>query len=316
MYIEHIRYSLGQERRTVLTWCERHQVAPSLRERMVGAGLVYYYDHGAKDLGELVCSAVALLMGDLGLSSSQFDLVVYFHTQQTSLPGAGRDIGALLGERFGFRCPTFALSQQNCVSSLVAMQFVNALFKTEPALHRVLLVGADAIGIDAMRSVNGGVGFHSDGAAAAMLVRDGRGNRWLGAEFLSFAEHYRGMQSPPELAIALDRQYFLATHKVITGALRKSEVTVKDLCWLLPHNVNAPGWKGIAQGLQIELPRVFMRNIAEKSHLYGCDGLINLADLQLEGSLREGEPYLIFSMGYGGFFGAALCQHRGKTVTL
>jgi 3-oxoacyl-[acyl-carrier-protein] synthase III len=311
--IEHISYSLGRDRRSIVDWCERHSTPEPLRERMQSAGLVHYHDHGERDVGEMALAAVAALIDEQRLSitdiDTDIDLVVYFHTQQTSLADGGRDFGAVLAEALGLRCPAFALSQQNCVSALVAMQFIDGLFEARPELRRVLLVGADAMGIDRMRSVNGGVGFHSDGAVAATLVREGRHDRWLGAEFLSFAEHYRGMQSPPELAVTLDRQYFLATHKVITGALRKAGVRASELRWLLPHNVNAPGWRAIASGLQIDPARVYTKNIADKSHLYGGDGLVNLADICSAKQLQEGEPYLVFSMGYGGFFGAAVLQH-------
>jgi len=309
MYIEHIRYILGQERRCILDWCDRNGAEPALRERMLAAGLEYYHDHADKELSVLICNAVELLMKDLGLLSDQFDLIVYFHTQQTSLPDARHDIGSLLGGRFGFRCPAFSLSQQNCVSSLVAMQFINALFKSDSTLQRILLIGADAIGIDSMRSVNGGVGFHSDGAVAVALVKNGQKDRWLGAEFLSFAEHYRGIQSSPELAMSLDRQYFLTTYKIITGTLRKSGVSVKDIRWLIPHNVNTTGWKILAQSLKINLSCMFLRNITEKSHVYGCDGFINLSDIQSYQGLQKGDLYLMFSMGYGGFFGSALFCH-------
>jgi hypothetical protein len=50
-------------------------------------------------------------MKDFDLSSNQLDLIVYSYEQQTGLPGTGRDVGALLGERFGFRCPAFALTK-------------------------------------------------------------------------------------------------------------------------------------------------------------------------------------------------------------
>lgn len=309
MKIEHISYCLGEEQRSIRDWCVRNNSPAALQQRFADSGLDKYFDHGDRNIDALAIGAVSKLFQDSGLSMEDIDMIVYFHTQQSSVPGGGRDIGSLLNDHFNVRCQCFSISQQNCVSSLVALDFLQRLFKTQPHLQRVLLVGADAIGIEMLRNVNGGVGFHSDGGVASTLVRDGENNKLLTTEFLSFAEHYRGMDSPPELAGVLDRQYYLATHKVISATLKKAGIAVSDLRWIFPHNVNVPGWKAIAAGIKLPEDRVFTRNIREKSHVYGCDGLINIADAMSANELQEGDYYLVFSMGYGGFFGAGAFQY-------
>ncbi len=312
MKIEHISYCLGDEHRSIRDWCDRNGCSVELQQRFSASGLDKYFDHGDRNIDELAIGAVRKLLRDTSLSMEDIDMIVYFHTQQSSVPAGGRDIGHLLNDDFDVRCPSFSISQQNCVSSLVALQFIQRLFNTQSHLQRVLLVGADAIGVDGMRSVNGGVGFHSDGGVASTLVRasvNTANSELLTTEFLSFAEHYRGMDSPPELAAALDRQYYLATHKVISATLKKAGLSTGDLRWIFPHNVNLPGWKAIAAGIKLPEERLFTKNIKDKSHIYGCDGLINLADAMSANELQRGDYYLIFSMGYGGFFGAAAFQY-------
>lgn len=309
MKIEHISYCLGEERRSIRDWCAINDCPAELQKRFADSGLDKYFDHGDKNIDELAIGAVSKLFQDTGLSMDDIDMIVFFHTQQCSVPAGARDIGHLLNDHFNVRCPAFSVSQQNCVSSLVAIDLIQRLFNTQPHLQRVLLVGADAIGIEGLRSVNGGVGFHSDGGVASTLVRSGEKNELLTTEFLSFAEHYRGMDSPPELAAVLDRQYYLATHKVISSTLKKAGISTADLRWIFPHNVNVPGWKAIAAGIKLPDDRIFTRNIKDKSHIYGCDGLINLADAMSENELQKGDYYLVFSMGYGGFFGAGAFQY-------
>lgn len=309
MKIENISYCLGDEHRSIRDWCVRTGCPAELQQRFAAAGLDTYFDHGNRNIDELAIGAVRKLFQDTSLSMEDIDLIVYFHTQQSSVPAGGRDIGNLLNDHFDVRCPSFSISQQNCVSSLVALQLIQRLFDTQPDLQRVLLLGSDAIGIEELRNVNGGVGFHSDGGVATTLVRTGANNELITAEFLSFAEHYRGMDSPPELAAELDRQYYIATHKVISATLKKAGLSPADLRWIFPHNVNLPGWKAIAAGIKLPEERLFTRNIKDKSHIYGCDGLINLADAMSANELQKGDSYLIFSMGYGGFFGAAAFQY-------
>lgn len=309
MKIEHISYCLGEEHRSIRDWCVRNGCSVELQQRFADSGLDKYFDHGNRNIDELAIGAVRKLLEDSSLSMEEIDLIVYFHTQQSSVPAGSRDIGNLLNDYFNVRCLSFSISQQNCVSSLVALQFIQRLFNIQPHLQRVLLVGSDAIGVDGMRSVNGGVGFHSDGGVASTLVRTDANNELLATEFLSFSEHYRGMDSPPDLAAALDRQYYLATHKVISATLKKAGLSTANLRWIFPHNVNVPGWKAIAAGVKLSDDRVFTRNIKDKSHIYGCDGLINLADAMSANELQKGDYYLVFSMGYGGFFGAAAFQY-------
>jgi 3-oxoacyl-[acyl-carrier-protein] synthase-3 len=307
--IDNISYCLGSKVNTISEWCVRQGASNDLRDRMQASGLHTYFDNDARTVDNLVLDSTLKLLQISNLAPSDIDLVVYFHTQQSSVASEGRDIGNLLRTCLGIQCQAFSISQQNCVSSLLSIQFMDWLFSHRKDLQRVLLVGADALGIERLRSVNGGVGMHSDGAVCALLTRDGARNQLLGSEFVSLAEHYRGMDSPIDLAASLDRQYYLVTHKVIMSALKKSGVAPADLRWILPHNVNVPGWNGIATGLKIPPERIFTKNIREKSHVYGCDGLINLADATSAHLIQPGDNFLIFSMGYGGFFGAAVFKH-------
>jgi 3-oxoacyl-[acyl-carrier-protein] synthase-3 len=107
------------------------------------------------------------------------------------------------------------------------------------------------------------------------------------------------------LAQRLNQAYYLTTVKLLKRLLTESGIRVSDVVRLLPHNMNHPGWRSICGMLRLPETRLFTTNISRKGHVYGCDAIINLVDLEQDEGAQPG-PIVVYSMGYGACFGALL----------
>ncbi len=291
---------------TVRAWANAHAKPRELAERMSSNGLHRFFRADEEEsIASLCVRAARETLQRARCEPDSIELIVYFHTLHDSILPAPDSICGVLRHELGLRrARGFSVSQQQCVSFLAALRVVAGLM-THSALRRVLIVGADKATHEPSRNIED-VGIQSDGACAALIERDVLENTFLGARFQTFGEHYEGMASSAERTAELNRIYYVTTFRLIAQLIEDSGVKRSDIKKILPHNVNAPGWQRIVRALGLDTETLFDDNIAAKGHIYGCDGIVNLRDCEDAGQLDSGQFFVIFSMGYGGTFGAAL----------
>lgn len=302
-------YALPTKREALEQWGEAAEQPQAVIDLLRANGMDSVLNAAGVASEGWAIAAARAAVDKSGLDLEQIRLIVYFHTLKSSVPHDGETIITKLRRALGLnRALGFSLAQQNCVSYLAALHTVSRLLQAHPYIDHALLVGADVIDAPQYRPIDV-VGLQSDGGAAALVSRAAVGNRLLGTAFVTFGEHYRGVHSGPEMTERLNQMYYLVTHKLICRLLHENGFKVEDVKLLLPHNVNLPGWKRILANLRMSEDRLYFANIPRLGHVFGCDGVINLQDAEAAGRLRKGDLYIVYSMGFGGCFGAALFRY-------
>ena len=183
------------------------------------------------------------------------------------------------------------LTQQACTSLLGSIRLARALLVSEPDTKKVLCVTAD-------RFPNGAIyeqayNLISDGAAACIVSAEKEGFRVVGSHAITNGA----------LAQASDDEtvgtYFNYIHKIITEAVAKAGLTLKDIDWIVPQNTNVTAWQILARLLPFDPERIFLGTIADIGHIISSDNLVNLRHMDDAGMIRSGERLLLVMAGFG-----------------
>ena len=301
--IEAAAYYLPSKVVSIEDWAAITGRPAGLVETLKQNQVLRYHDAEGQSPEDMISEAVAQLAAQTDLRAPEVDLIIYVHTMPLSAPPAPRSIFGALFARFNFqRAVCFSVAQQNCVSFLASLRIIRAMMTADPTLKRVLIVGGDSLPFASQRTIEDN-GVHSDGAAAALVLRDGQRNRLVSIETKMDGRFFRGVLNDEE--VEHNQRYYWTMISVIRSAIRKSGRTVGGISRILPHNLNLPGWKKVLGVLEIDESRLFASNIPSKGHVFSCDGMINLADCE---TLNAGEHYAVYSNGFSGCFGCGVFE--------
>lgn len=290
-------------------WAMQAGYDVTLTDQLRTSGMATVLQAGYVPLEQWVINASRKALDASGLDGKDIDLILYFHTLASSVPHCGKSIIARLTENVGLsRAKGFSIAQQNCVSYLAALDASRTLINAYKEVSNILIVGADIVLNEKYRPIET-IGFQNDGGAAVVVSRHALEHRLLNVALTTYGEYYQGVNGDPEKTRKLNQMYYLSAYKLLKRLLTESCYRTEDIKLILPHNVNLPGWRRILGNLRMSESQLYAPNISKIGHVFGCDGIINLHDAVSEGLLKKGDLYIVFSMGYGGCFGAALFRY-------
>ncbi len=194
------------------------------------------------------------------------------------------------------------LSQQACTGLLGALRLARSLILSEPGMASVLCLTSDRFPPGALyeQSYN----LISDGAAACVVSLERSGFRLLSAHGITNGA----------MAGASDDEtvgsYFTYAHRVIQETLEKANLTLKDLAWIIPQNMNIKAWQILSRLLPFDLSRVSCPSLPDVAHMISGDNLINLKRLTDDGRIQKGDKLLLFMAGYGLTWQAVILERQ------
>jgi 3-oxoacyl-[acyl-carrier-protein] synthase-3 len=194
----------------------------------------------------------------------------------------------------------FGLTQQACTGLLGSLRMARALLLSEAATQTVLCVTADRFPEGAMyeQSYN----LVSDGGAALLVSREQGPIRLLATSQITNGA----------LAEANEEQaagsYFSYAHRIITQTLEQAGMTIKDISWIVPQNMNALAWEILAKFLGVPMSRVCISSLPQVAHVISADNVVNLQALLDSGSARSGDRLLLLMAGWGVNYQCAILE--------
>jgi 3-oxoacyl-[acyl-carrier-protein] synthase-3 len=93
--------------------------------------------------------------------------------------------------------------------------------------------------------------------------------------------------------------YFTYTHRMITELLGRQALTIEDVRWIVPQNVNLVTWKVLSSLLRFEPERVLFPTMRRIGHMISGDNIVNLHRLVDERRFAPGDKILLPMAGYG-----------------
>lgn len=189
------------------------------------------------------------------------------------------------------RAMVLGVNQLACTSLLAAIRVAAMALRSEPQFAKALCVTADRFPEGALyeQSYN----LISDGAAACVVTKTASDFRVLGGHGLTNGA----------MAFASDDQtvgsYFTYTHRLITELLGRHELTIDDVQWIVPQNINVVTWKVLASLLRVDPKRILFPTMPRVGHMISGDNIVNLHQLLEERRFAAGDRILLPMAGYG-----------------
>lgn len=194
------------------------------------------------------------------------------------------------------------IGQASCTAMMSSLRVARDMLIAEDELETVLCVSSDAFPPNASREVLYNV--ISDGGAAVVLKKGHRRNR-----LISYAQITKGYYwNCDELANEIIAAYFPSARTVIDRALERAGLAMKDIDWLLPHNVSQRSWAILLGLLGFPKEKFFGDNIASKGHSIASDNIVNLKDALDSGKVRKGQNVMLFNYGFGANWTCAILK--------
>jgi 3-oxoacyl-[acyl-carrier-protein] synthase-3 len=277
----------------------------------------------------LAAEAATRAIEKAGLEPGRIDLIVLALTDLSE--HLYWDAAAALQARIGAHRAEAILLNQACSSGVVAFDTVAGRFATHPGYRTAVLVGANRVCEAYWDRADAGTSVSSDGAAAAVLVRDHPRLRWRATEVITdgrYADLMRldagGTARPfdpaerhrPGVGRLTDRaaEFFggdgraalrfattvRARHRtVLERACARIGITADDLTRVIYLHDTGPAFAELAAELGIPVGLTNRDLALDAGHLGAADPLYSLEQHLARGELVAGDTVALLSIGTG-----------------
>ncbi|MCE6996433.1 3-oxoacyl-ACP synthase [Saccharothrix sp. S26] len=260
-----------------------------------------------RSLGELLRAAVDGLTALRG-REDRVRYVVHGRAMPVVAPYPHNPLHDLCRELGLGHALAFTVTQQSCASGLLAVELAGRLLAADPTEGALALVltGEKAFTRDAQ--LLPGTSLFGEGSAACLVSADGPRDR-----LLSYACAQRGEFDAEfgEQSERFQREYRSSLAEVMRRAVAEAGLALDDIRLVLPHNVNVVTWQRLCLLMDFPVQRVLLSNVPDHGHLFCADAFANHRTATEGGLLREGDHYLVATVGAGAgaTFSAMVFQH-------
>jgi 3-oxoacyl-[acyl-carrier-protein] synthase III len=276
-------------------------------------------------VSDMAVTVAERLLSESGFDPAGVDVVLYFGSMWKDYPVW--QAGPAIAHRLGCR-NAYAVEYANVsYGAPAALRVARGLLAAEPELSAVLAVGAsresyllDYANERARFMINFG-----DGAAAALLVKDGGANEVLGSYGItdgSLSRHVKvpsgGSVDPDGSERSLDVVDQAAMKERLDevslpnfvhaaeGALARSGATLADVGYLCGIHMKRSMHDGLTAALGIDPERAAY--LDDAGHMSGVDPLLALDRASAAGELADGDLVLLLAAGTGYTWAASVVR--------
>jgi 3-oxoacyl-[acyl-carrier-protein] synthase-3 len=255
----------------------------------------------SQPLGDLLAAAVTPLIARHPNIRRHLEILVHCHTLSDIAP-FGHDALSAVRDIVG-STEMMSTTMNHCATGLSMFVFMDAFLS--PDGLGVLLVGEKAFH-RTIRLIED-TSIMGEAVAAVLVGRRPGMLQYLGGHTTHKGGFsvITGRPSGGSL-VGFGPLYYDIMVDHIRQALSEHNMTMDDVRYIFPHNVNAASWRRIAVAVPIPLEKIYMRNIGRYGHCFGADPFVSVVDAAEQGLLDIGDTVLLISAGLGGTVSTAL----------
>jgi 3-oxoacyl-[acyl-carrier-protein] synthase-3 len=269
--------------------------------------------------------ACEVLLAETGFEPQAIDVVMYFGSMWKDY--AVWQAAPWIAHRLG-ATNAYAVEYDNVsCGTPVALRLARDMLVAEPELQNALLVGAcrESYLLDYGNERSRFMFNFGDGAAAALLVKDGDRNELLGSHGLtdgSLSLHVKvarggsvhsndgypflDVDDPAAMKEQLDQTSLKNFVRAAEGALRRSGLTLDDVSFLCPLHMKRSMHAALCDALRIDPARAEV--LDDTGHMSGVDTLLSLDRAVRAGRVNDGDVVLLVAAGTGYTWAASVVR--------
>jgi 3-oxoacyl-[acyl-carrier-protein] synthase-3 len=279
-------------------------------------------DEHVSDMSVRACET---LLVETGVDSATIDVVMYFGSMWKDY--AVWQVAPWIAHRLG-AVNAYAVEYDNVsCGTPVALRLARDMLVAEPELRNVLLVGAcrESYLLDYGNERSRFMFNFGDGAAAALLVKDGTLNELLGSHGItdgSLSLHvkvarggsvhmndgyaYLDVDDPAGMKEQLDQTSLQNFARAAEGALERSNLELGDVSFLCALHMKRSMHVALCESLGINLERAEV--LDDTGHMSGVDTLLSLDRAARAGRVGNGDVVLLLAAGTGYTWAASVIR--------
>ncbi|KLU58315.1 hypothetical protein EL84_00690 [Paenibacillus sp. VT-400] len=268
------------------------------------------------DLTKLLGRVLAQVVNSPTVVPSSIKYIIYCHTIQENFPFPMKVLQGLKQAYGMHHAIAFSLTQQNCASGLIALDVAATLLPSLEEDDHILIVTGEKTFSPIVQLIPNTT-VMGEAAAAILVGKSGPGSRMMGLTNVTLGQFCNVLTGDPETLKEFQEIYTPQLCDVIHEAIDGAGLTLEDIRYIVPHNVNLSSWKKVAARLSYPLERVYTSNVGEIGHCFCSDPYINLKEILDQGLLQKDDYYLLVTVGLGATFSVAVMQfaeERGDEI--
>ncbi|PIZ04940.1 MAG: hypothetical protein COY58_01355 [Gammaproteobacteria bacterium CG_4_10_14_0_8_um_filter_38_16] len=301
---------LVPEKRVSITTLQEETQLPSVMlsiyRTIYGLRTVPIWDSSTESLLSAVFEKLLKKMHSVN-SVNSVKYLIHVHTAKWLFP-FGDHVLSRLKKKWGFDLAmSWGSTQYKCVSFFNTLAILDLLLKNNKNAAAIILTGEVAF-TSKLRVVPRST-IVGDAATAALFSTSGEDHALLSVSNKLLSGYAKGIYLSDAALANFDLHFIKEMVEVINQALLKSSISIKEINLILPHNVNIPTWKKIADALRFPIEKVYLKNVSEFGHCFCSDHLINLQSVLSEHLLKKNDYYLMAGCGLGFYLSAAVFRY-------
>jgi 3-oxoacyl-[acyl-carrier-protein] synthase-3 len=279
-------------------------------------------DEHVSDMSVRACDA---LLAESGADPESIDVVLYFGSMWKDY--AVWQAAPWIAHRLGAK-NAYAVEYDNVsCGTPAALRMARAMLVAEPDVRNVLLVGAcrESYLLDYGNARSRFMFNFGDGAAAALLVKEGERNELLGSYGItdgSLSLHVKvarggsvhandgypflDVEDPAAMKEQLDETSLRNFVRVAERALKRSGLTLRDVSFLCPLHMKHSMHSALCDALGVDRARAEV--LDDTGHMSGVDTLFSLDRAVRSGKVRDGDVVLLVAAGTGYTWAASVVR--------
>lgn len=256
----------------------------------------------------LASEAINKCLNNATISKATVKWIIHAHTGNTITP-YGDSIVRKLQQKYDFRnAMCFGMCLNKCASVFKALEVSQQLFEDMTDSEHILIVAADITFTEVLQFIPGTT-IMTDGSCAILLKKNDVKDALLSSGFLVKGEFSAGIWGDAIVQYNFELNYVSNLARVIVEAVARAKLSMSDISYVFPHNVNTVSWKRVAKHLNLPQEKFYLNNIAKSAHCFGSDPFINLKDAQAQALLKPGDFYVLATVGLGATYSAMVFRH-------
>lgn len=256
-------------------------------------------------LYDLISTTLNKLFNQATVNKNSIKWIIHCHTGKIIEP-ENKNVLHDIKQKFGLKNTLcFGTTINNCSSTIACIDLCHNLLQED---DNAIILSADLCFYEQLKLIKDSA-ICAPGCAAILVSKIGNNHHFKSINIVVESRYYEGIDLPKKLGSALGKDYTNLLAKTILTACDNAQITLSDLKWIVPHNVNILSWKALAKTLNISMEMIYLQGVSEYGHMFGSDNWLNLMLLIKNMKLEKNDYYLVVTSGLGFINSAAVIQY-------
>ena len=289
---------------------QKNKLLNSSTETLSGFGFsTCFISNDRDEMINLIIDSAKEVLADI--DTNELDSIIFYsgieYTEEYKKSNSVMDLFTYVSSEVLYKLnlkniPNYTLSQKGCSGMFSSFELADKLLKQSSKKY-ILCLSADRLPTGHSREIIYNV--MSDAASAVLIEKDGSNNK-----IISFNEKTNlAYWDTKELENEILAMYFPMAQRAINESLEKSNLTIDDITWFVPHNVSFRSWEILSKLLKIPIDKIWTKNISRVGHTVSSDHVINISDMKQSGLLKKNDKLLLFTFGFGAHWSTLITEY-------